>query len=68
MMPVISGWEFLDALKANALAVLSATPVVVISAAADFADVRRAHDCRAMKKPIDIAQLMSLAQMQCVLG
>lgn len=68
MMPVMSGWEFLDALKSSASQVLASIPVVVVSATADVADVKRLGGCRVMKKPVDLELLMAVVQEYCEMG
>lgn len=68
MMPVMNGWEFLEALKKDRQDILQNIPVVVISAAADVGDIPRQLGCRTMKKPLDLDQLLSLAQQHCKLS
>lgn len=65
MMPVMNGWEFLAALKIKYADGFSALPIVVISAAIDVADVQQQYGIRAMKKPLDIKRLNTLASEYC---
>lgn len=65
MMPVMTGWEFLDALKSEHRHILETIPVAVLSAAADMAGVERQYGCRTLKKPIDIQSLITLARQSC---
>ncbi len=65
MMPVMNGWQFLDALKVDHQHVLATIPVVVVSAAADVADIEQQHGCRAIKKPASIELLVGLAHRHC---
>jgi signal transduction histidine kinase/DNA-binding response OmpR family regulator len=60
MMPVMNGFEFLDALRK--IDFLSTLPVIIVSAWPREAD--RAPDIQGViKKPIDVAQLLAKAQL-----
>lgn len=65
MMPVMNGWEFLAALKNEHDRDRAAIPVVVVSAAADLSGVQEQYGCRAMKKPVNIENLVALAHEHC---
>jgi CheY-like chemotaxis protein len=65
MMPVMNGWEFLEALKQEHQAVLSDTPMVVITASPDVGQQVLDSGCRIMKKPFDVAPLLSIAREYC---
>ena len=54
MMPVMNGWEFLEA--RSAMPDLSKVPVVVVSAAGDKANA--AHVAGFIKKPADLERLL----------
>jgi CheY-like chemotaxis protein len=54
MMPVMNGWEFLEARSKNA--VMAALPVIVVSAVADQA--RDSGATEIMRKPPDIDSLL----------
>jgi CheY-like chemotaxis protein len=61
MMPVMNGWELLEALCREKAAPLAQTPVAVVSAAANIADVERDYGCSALKKPVSLERLFALA-------
>jgi CheY-like chemotaxis protein len=65
MMPVMNGWEFLEALRRDQTASLAQTPVAVVSAAADIADVERDYGCSVLKKPVSLERLFALAHTHC---
>jgi CheY-like chemotaxis protein len=65
MMPVMNGWEFLQALRQEKAAPLAQTPVAVVSAAADIADVERDYGCSVLKKPVSLERLFALAHAHC---
>ncbi|MBV0882003.1 response regulator [Noviherbaspirillum sp. L7-7A] len=65
MMPVMNGWEFLEALRREKAAPLAQTPVAVVSAAADIADVERDYNCSVLKKPVSLERLFALAHAHC---
>ncbi len=62
MMPVMNGWEFLEALRRDQQA---QTPVAVVSAAADVDDVERDYGCSVLKKPVSLERLFALAHAHC---
>lgn len=65
MMPVMNGWEFLEALRREKPAPLAQTPVAVVSAAADVADVEQDYGCSVLKKPVSLERLFALAHAHC---
>jgi CheY-like chemotaxis protein len=65
MMPVMNGWEFLETLRREKAALLAQTPVAVVSAAADIADVERDYGCSVLKKPVSLERLFALAHAHC---
>lgn len=65
MMPVMNGWEFLQALRREHTVPLAQTPVAVVSAAADIADVERDYGCSVLKKPVSLEHLFALAHAHC---
>ena len=65
MMPVMNGWEFLEALERDHRQVLNDTAVVVVSAAAEIGQLPDELGCRVMKKPFELAALLKLAQQHC---
>ncbi|MFL6715535.1 MAG: response regulator [Burkholderiaceae bacterium] len=68
MMPVMNGWEFLEALRREKATLLAQTPVAVVSAAADIAEVERDYGCSVLKKPVSVERLFALAHAHCDLG
>ena len=67
MMPVMNGWEFLEVLRRERTASLARTPVAVVSAAADVADVERDYGCSVLKKPVSLERLFALAHAHCAI-
>jgi CheY-like chemotaxis protein len=65
MMPVMNGWEFLEVLRRKQTVTLAQTPVAVVSAAADVADVERDYGCSVLKKPVSLERLFALAHAHC---
>ncbi|SMP79347.1 response regulator [Noviherbaspirillum suwonense] len=65
MMPVMNGWEFLEAVKRDCPPALAQTQVAVVSAAADMADVQRQYGCTILRKPVNLARLFELAHAAC---
>lgn len=65
MMPVMNGWEFLDAMQRNGQDLLAQTKVAVVSAAADMAEVQQQYGCSVLKKPVSIDRLFALAHAAC---
>jgi CheY-like chemotaxis protein len=61
MMPVMSGWEFLEVQKESAK--LSEIPVVIVSAAGEKARLTTANDF--LRKPIDVDRLLELVSHYC---
>lgn len=66
MMPVMDGWQFLQALKDEGL---SRIPVTVISGIADqediVADLKLRFGCDFITKPADIDRLLNAASRFC---
>ncbi len=56
MMPVMSGWQVLDALRSSDA--FSSIPVLVVSAAHDLEE-GSVHGARVLKKPIDFDEFLS---------
>lgn len=65
MMPVMNGWEFLEALKQHHQHVLTTIPVIVVSAIADLSIAQRKYNCGIMKKPVNVQSLVALAHQYC---
>lgn len=61
MMPVMSGWEFLEIQKESQT--LSSIPVVIVSAAGERARHAAANDI--LRKPIDVERLLELVDRYC---
>jgi len=65
MMPVMNGWEFLEALRQRPALRPPDLPIAVVSAAADLSEVGERYGCTVLKKPVRIDQLLALAQTHC---
>ena len=65
MMPVMNGWEFLDAMQRSGQDLLTQTKVAVVSAAADMAEVQQQYGCSVLKKPVNLDRLYALAHVAC---
>lgn len=65
MMPVMNGWQFLEALNNDHQHVLRSVPLIVISAAADVGETPQSLGCRVMRKPLDFDQLLRAAREHC---
>jgi DNA-binding response OmpR family regulator len=63
MMPVMDGWQFLEALRNRHQPAGAA--VVIVSAVADVSDVGERYGCEVLKKPVKIAQLLAFAHAHC---
>jgi len=61
MMPIMNGWEFLDALKDDHI--LATIPVVIVSAYSDRAKTVKASGF--VKKPIDLDILFRIVKKYC---
>lgn len=61
MMPVMNGWQFLDAARADP--VLSKVPVVVVSAVADLRSVPTG--VHYVRKPINFENLLGVVRTYC---
>jgi CheY-like chemotaxis protein len=65
MMPVMDGWQFLQALRDGADPERARIPVIVVSAAADVADVKSRFGCDVMSKPVDVDRLLDTTRRVC---
>ena len=65
MMPVMNGWEFLDAIQRERQALLAEIRVAVVSAAADMTEVKQRYGCSVLRKPVNVDQLFALAHEAC---
>lgn len=61
MMPVMNGWQFLEAKKGHAD--LMTIPVIVITAAGD--KVKTVDANGVIKKPVDLDDLLSVVKQYC---
>lgn len=59
MMPVMSGWEFLETIQRDHKDTFGKIPVVVVSAAGDSAKTKAFSVAEFMKKPVDIDALLA---------
>jgi CheY-like chemotaxis protein len=65
MMPVMDGWQFLEAINAADDRGLGGIPVTVVSAAADLSQVKHRYGCEVLTKPVNIDRLLGLAEQFC---
>lgn len=65
MMPVMNGWEFLEALQQQYQCGLATIPVIVVSAVADLSAAEQRYSCRVMNKPVNVQSLVSIARQHC---
>jgi CheY-like chemotaxis protein len=65
MMPVMNGWEFLEAMQRNQQAILTQTQVAVVTAAAEMTDLQQQYGCSLLKKPVNVESLFALAHAAC---
>lgn len=65
MMPVMNGWEFLEAMHRDQQAMLAQTRVAVVTAAAEISDLQKQYGCSLLKKPLNVASLFALAHAAC---
>lgn len=68
MMPVMDGWQFLEALRTRPQGARDALPVVVLSGVTDaleMDDIRALYDCMVMRKPPHIDVLLERARASC---
>lgn len=61
MMPVMNGWQFLEAIRERGGEL---PPIAVVSAAVDAGDVMR-YGCRLLAKPVDLDRLMNTVRESC---
>lgn len=65
MMPVMNGWEFLEAMHRDQHAVLAQTQVAVVTAAAEMTKLQQKYGCSLLRKPVNVASLYALAHAAC---
>lgn len=65
MMPVMTGWEFLNELQAEHRDIVAALPVYVISAVAEIGTEIRSQASGFIKKPIDLDILLKIVSRHC---
>lgn len=68
MMPIMNGWEFLEALDQQHNHVLATIPVVIVSAIADLSVAQQKYKCSVMKKPVNVQVLVGMAHQYCTRG
>jgi CheY-like chemotaxis protein len=64
MMPVMNGWEFLEAMRERDDDEVGRAPIVVLSGAADLSELERAG-YMVMRKPPGIDQLVEVVNAHC---
>lgn len=62
MMPIMNGWEFIDAIEKDDI--LAEIPVIIVSAFADKS--KTTHAKGIVKKPVDINDLLKFVNKYCV--
>ncbi len=65
MLPVMNGWEFLDALRSDSRNMLAAIPVVITSAAGSAAKSAVEQAQGYIRKPIDLELLLEAVVKFC---
>jgi two-component system chemotaxis response regulator CheY len=65
MLPVMNGWEFLDALRKQPESMLATIPVIVTSAAGDRASTAAQKAEGYIKKPINLEHLLDEVRKFC---
>ena len=65
MMPVMNGWEFLEAMQRDQQAILTQTQVALVTAAAEMTDLQQQYGCSLLKKPVNVENLFALAHAAC---
>jgi CheY-like chemotaxis protein len=65
MMPVMSGWEFLETIKRERRALLENTALLVITAVADIGQSPSDLGCRVLKKPFEVEPFLQFARQHC---
>ena len=61
MMPVMNGWEFLEAMQRDQQALLWQTRVTVVTAAAEMAGLQKQYGGSMLKKRINVPSFFALA-------
>lgn len=65
MMPVMDGYEFLDAFFAHQPKAFGGFPLIVISAVPEVARIARERGLSFIKKPIDLEKLLTEIGSRC---
>lgn len=68
MMPVMDGWQVLDAVRNQRSPGVAAVPITVLSGALDRVQMRELKGqfrCEVLAKPAELEQLLELAQQCC---
>ena len=65
MMPVMNGWEFLEAMQRDQQTLLTQTRVAVVTAAAEMTKLQQKYGCSLLRKPVNVASLFALAHAAC---
>jgi len=65
MMPVMNGWQFLEAMHQGDGLAAEGIPVVVVSALDEAQELRSRYRCEVMRKPLDIGKLLETARRHC---
>ncbi len=71
MMPVMDGWQVLEALRGAQATVLTGIPVIVLSGIADHAtagNLKQRFGCKVMSKPANVDRLLEAVEDACARG
>ena len=64
MMPVMNGWQFLEAMKQGDAAIGN-IPVIVVSALDEAQELQGRYRCDVLSKPLDINKLLETVRTHC---
>jgi CheY-like chemotaxis protein len=67
MMPIMDGWQFMEARK-HLPDTYAAIPIFIVSAVADQTKVKEAGATGYIRKPVDLDVLLHIAQRYCEHG
>jgi CheY-like chemotaxis protein len=65
MMPIMNGWEFLEAIEEGKGDTLTTIPIVIVSAAGDAARNVKDKAAGFIKKPVDLDRLIQTVNRYC---
>lgn len=65
MMPVMNGWEFLEAVSQGHVPPSAHAPIIIVSAAADSMDLLPPGKYPVLRKPFNIDSLLTEVRQHC---